>query len=113
MEELRSHADAARQPVAQRETSAARAQKKEATAEHLAEPTAARGRRNTTKRSGAVPKTPSPTSGAVRDELMESARIHAARGVDALVKAKPAPPAPPPFVCGRELTLRHRRPQSA
>lgn len=99
MEELRSHADAARQLVAQRKEMLRDLQKKEkAAAERLAETELRHevGEYDETQWTQ-VHKDALADLGAVRDELMGIERdITRLVELDALVKAKPAPSAPPP-----------------
>ena len=109
MEELRSHADAARQLVAQRKETLRELQKKEkAAAERLAETELRHevGEYDETQWAQ-VHKDALADLGAVRDELMGIERdITRLVELDALVKEKPAPPAPPPSPdVARELTL--------
>ena len=98
MEELRSHADAARQLVAQRKETLRELQKKEkAAAERLAETELRHEVGEYDEVQWAqVHKDALADLGAVRDELMGIERdITRLVELDALVKAKPAPPAPP------------------
>ena len=109
MEELRSHADAARQLVAQRKETLRELQKKEtAAAERLAETELRHEVGEYDEAQWAqVHKDALADLGAVRDELMGIERdITRLVELDALVKAKPAPPAPPPSRnVAEELTL--------
>src|SRR5436190_1602945 len=109
MEELRSHADAARQLVAERKESLRELQKKEkAAAERLAETELRHEVGEYDEAQWAqVHKDALADLGAVRDELMGIERdITRLVELDALVKAKPAPPAPPPSRnVAEELTL--------
>jgi hypothetical protein len=97
-EELRAHADAARQLVAQRKENLLELQKKEkAAAERLAE-TELRHEVGEYDESQwtQVHKDALADLGAVRDELMDVERdITRLEELDALVKAKPSPPPPP------------------
>ena len=110
MEELRAHADAARQLVAQRKETLRELQKKEkAAAERLAETELRHevGEYDETQWAQ-VHKDALADLGAVRDELMGIERdITRLVELDALVKAKPAPPPVPPPSRGvaEELTL--------
>ncbi len=109
MEELRSHADAARQLVAERKETLRELQKKEkAAAERLAETELRHevGEYDETQWAQ-VHKDALADLGAVRDELMGIERdITRLVELDALVKAKPAAPAPPPSRnVAEELTL--------
>ena len=105
MEELKSHADAARQLIAQRKETLHELQKKEkAAAERLAETEL---RHEVGEYDEAqwtqVHKDALADLGAVRDELMDIERdITRLAELDALVKAKPAPP---PRGVAAELTL--------
>lgn len=109
MEELRSHADAARQLVAQRKETLRELQRKEkAAAERLAETELRHEVGEYDEAQWAqVHKDALADLGAVRDELMGIERdITRLVELDALVKAKPAPPAPPPSRnVAEELTL--------
>ena len=109
MEELRSHADAARQLVAQRKETLRELQKKEkAAAERLAETELRHEVGEYDEAQWAqVHKDALADLGAVRDELMGIERdITRLVELDALVKVKPAPPAPPPSRdAAEELTL--------
>jgi hypothetical protein len=97
-EELRAHADAARQLIAQRKENLLELQKKEkAAAERLAE-TELRHEVGEYDESQwtQVHKDALADLGAVRDELMDVERdITRLEELDALVKAKPSPPPPP------------------
>src|SRR5882762_6575669 len=97
-EELRAHADAARQLIAQRKENLLEVQKKEkAAAERLAE-TELRHEVGEYDESQwtQVHKDARADLGAVRDELMDVERdITRLEELDALVKAKPSPPPPP------------------
>src|SRR5438046_2867539 len=107
-EELRAHADAARQLIAERKETLRELQKKEkAAAERLAETEL---RHEVGEYDEAqwtqVHKDALADLGAVRDELMGIERdITRLVELDALVKAKPAPPAPPSRNVAEELTL--------
>ena len=109
MEELRSHADAARQLVAQRKETLRELQKKEkAAAERLAETELRHEVGEYDEAQWAqVHKDALADLGAVRDELMGIERdITRLVELDALVKSKPAPPPPPPSRhAAEELTL--------
>ena len=97
-EELKAHADAARQLIAQRKENLIELQKKEkAAAERLAE-TELRHEVGEYDESQwtQVHKDALADLGAVRDELMDVERdITRLEELDALVKAKPSPPPPP------------------
>jgi hypothetical protein len=97
-EELRAHADAARQLIAQRKENLLELQKKEkAAAERLAE-TELRHEVGEYDESQwtQVHKDALADLGAVRDDLMDVERdITRLEELDALVKAKPSPPPPP------------------
>src|SRR6267378_3181575 len=97
-EELRAHADAARQLIAQRKESLLELQKKEkGAAERLAETELRHevGEYDEGQWSQ-VHKDALADLGAVRDELMDVERdITRLEELDALVKAKPSPPPPP------------------
>lgn len=109
MEELKSHADAARQLIAQRKEALRDLQKKEkAAAERLAETELRHEVGEYDEAQWAqVHKDALADLGAVRDELMDLERdITRLAELDALVKAKPAPPTPAPSRgAAAELTL--------
>ena len=109
MEELRSHADDARQLVAQRKETLRELQKKEKeAAERLAETELRHEVGEYDEAQWAqVHKDALADLGAVRDELMGIERdITRLVELDALVKVKPAPPTPPPSRdAAEELTL--------
>lgn len=111
MEELKSHADAARQLIAQRKEALRELQKKEkAAAERLAETELRHEVGEYDEAQWAqVHKDALADLGAVRDELMDLERdITRLAELDALVKAKPAAPpahAPPSREVAAELTL--------
>ncbi|PYO93776.1 MAG: hypothetical protein DMD62_08020 [Gemmatimonadetes bacterium] len=109
MEELKSHADAARQMITQRKEMLLELQKKEkAAAERLAETELRHEVGEYDEGQWAqVHKDALADLGAVRDELMDIERdITRLAELDALVKAKPtAAPAPPSEGAAAELTL--------
>ena len=108
MEELSSHADAARQLVVQRKETLRELQKKEkAAAERLAETELRHEVGEYDEAQWAqVHKDALADLGAVRDELMGIERdITRLVELDALVKVKSAPPAPPSRAAAGELTL--------
>ena len=109
MEELKSHADAARQLIAQRKETLRELQKKEKTvAERLAETELRHEVGEYDEAQWAqVHKDALADLGAVRDELMDVERdITRLAELDALVKTKSAPaPAPLPPELEAELTL--------
>ena len=108
MEELKSHADEARQLIAQRKETLRELQKKEkVAAERLAETELRHEVGEYDEEQWAqVHKDALADLGAARDELMGVERdITRLAELDALVKAKPAPSAPPPSRGVEELTL--------
>ena len=110
MEELKSHADAARQLIAERKETLRELQKKEkGAAERLAETELRHEVGEYDEAQWAqVHKDALADLGAVRDELMDVERdITRLAELDALVKSKPAaPPTPPPALdVAAELTL--------
>lgn len=108
MEELKSHADAAQQLIAQRKETLRELQKKEkAAAERLAETELRHEVGEYDEAQWAqVHKDALADLGAARDELMSVERdITRLAELDALVKAKPAPYAPPSRAGADELTL--------
>jgi hypothetical protein len=117
MEELKSHADAARQLIAQRKETLRELQKKEkAAAERLAETELRHEVGEYDEGQWAqVHKDALADLGAVRDELMDIERdITRLAELDALVKDKPAPaPAPPAPGVAAELTLTPSPPPKA
>src|SRR6267378_7340841 len=108
-EELRAHAESARQLIEQRKENLLELQKKEkGAAERLAETELRHEVGEYDEAQWAqVHKDALADLGAVRDELMGIERdITRLVELDALVKAKPAPPAPPPLRgVAEELTL--------
>jgi hypothetical protein len=117
MEELKSHADAARQLIAQRKETLRELQKKEkAAAERLAETELRHEVGEYDEGQWAqVHKDALADLGAVRDELMDIERdITRLAELDALVKDKPAPaPAAPSRGVAAELTLTPSPPPKA
>jgi hypothetical protein len=108
MEELKSHADAARQLIVQRKETLRELQKKEkAAAERLAETELRHEVGEYDEGQWAqVHKDALADLGAVRDELMDIERdITRLAELDALVKDKPAPAPPPAPGVAAELTL--------
>ena len=108
MEELKAHADEARQLIAQRKETLRELQKKEkAAAERLAETELRHEVGEYDEEQWAqVHKDALADLGAARDELMGLERdITRLAELDALVKAKPGPSAPPPSRGLEELTL--------